>query len=264
MGDSYNHHVVFDELDYILKIYDSISLTSFPFVAVGVEHIMNFESYIFESMSGTLESMSILLRNGRINDSFSLLRTFYDDVLYSIYFELTEHQFAKQCVDAMDFCKRNNDIEDWLSSKKSMPSISQIRKYLISSAETSELFLLFNDKLVPKEYRSFLDDSVHRNKFVRVLLNCNKCYLKEREGYLESFKMIVKALFTLHLSFLFLLSPAYVMSSEYMDSLDFGITPSIDASRLVAPFAQEAFDKYIKPHKAVSDYLKAHAQLDID
>lgn len=263
LSKQYLSHKVFRNIKYAMHFYDRLSHSCFPFIPIGTKGLSNFMSYMFEAMSGTLDSVSLLLKRGRINDALTLLRTYYDDVLYGAYIELhLKQEEIKSVVDG-NFTFSDNEINDWLASKHSLKRISEIRSLLITSNETSELYSFFNDKMLPKEYREFLDDSVHRNKYIRLLVNCNQVCLDNREKYLDSFDVITTAIFTMHLSFLFLLSPAYMMASDYIDMLEAGLTPNEGSERYVASFAQEAFDKYIKPHLKLAVYLKNNVNLDI-
>lgn len=64
--------------------------------------------------------------------------------------------------------------------------------------------------------------------------------------YLNDFSKDLENLFILHLSYLFYLKDQYMMSSDYVDSMDLGLTPEEGSQYFVAPFVQEIFDKVIK------------------
>ncbi len=53
-----------------------------------------------------------------------------------------------------------------------------------------------------------------------------------------------------HLSYLFYIKEHYMMSSDYVDSLDIGITPEPDSQYFVASFVQEIFDDLITKNRA--------------
>ena len=54
-----------------------------------------------------------------------------------------------------------------------------------------------------------------------------------------------------------------MMASDYIDSLEIGMTPPEGSERWIAPFAQEAFDKYIVPYKALAEFIKDNCCLEI-
>ena len=70
-------------------------------------------------------------------------------------------------------------------------------------------------------------------------------------------------LFLLHLSFIFHLNPQYLMASDYIDYLDEGMTPPEGSQAWIASFAQDAFDKVIKPHRAIADFILSTCYLEI-
>lgn len=53
------------------------------------------------------------------------------------------------------------------------------------------------------------------------------------------------------------------MASDYMDCLEMGITPPDGSQNWIAPFAQDAFDKVIKPHKSIANFILSTCYLEI-
>lgn len=53
-------------------------------------------------------------------------------------------------------------------------------------------------------------------------------------------------IFIQHFSYIFYLNDHYMMSSDYADSLDFGVTPEEGSQYFVAPFIQDIFDRTVK------------------
>ena len=79
--------------------------------------------------------------------------------------------------------------------------------------------------------------------------------LENRERHLKNCEIYLNQLFLLHLSFIFHLNPQYLMSSDYMDYMEIGLIPPEGCETWIAPFAQEAFDKVIKPHKEIANII---------
>ena len=73
MSEAYLKHKVFDDLKYMKEFYDSISMCCFSFVATGTHGIINYASYVYSAIEGSLDSITILLENGRINDAYTLV-----------------------------------------------------------------------------------------------------------------------------------------------------------------------------------------------
>lgn len=53
------------------------------------------------------------------------------------------------------------------------------------------------------------------------------------------------------------------MASDYMDYMEMGETPPEGSEEWIASYAQDAFDKYIKPNVKLADYIKSTSFLQI-
>jgi hypothetical protein len=53
------------------------------------------------------------------------------------------------------------------------------------------------------------------------------------------------------------------MASDYMDYMDLGSTPPESCENWIAPFAQDAFDKIIRPHRAIANFIISTCALEI-
>lgn len=258
MPESYLKHKVFDDLKYMMEFYDSISMSCLSFVATGTHGITNYASYVYTAIEGTLDSISILLTKGRINDAYTLIRKLFDDILLEIYIDVT----LKDKFSIDNFIVE--EINEWIQGKHRIPKTEKILKSLETSEKTKDLYPLFGWDTYLKKNRELLDDSVHSNRFNLMLLNCNKVYIEGRERHLKNCEIVLNQLFLLHVSFIFHLNPQYLMASNYMDYKDAGQTPPTGCENWIAPFAQDVFDKVIKPHKNISEYIKRNCYLEIE
>lgn len=258
MPESYLKHKVFDALKYMMEFYDSISMSCFSFVASGTHGITNYASYVYTAIEGTLDSISILLTKGRINDAYSLIRKLFDDILLEIYIDVTLKD--KFSIDNFFVA----EVNEWIQGKHRIPKTEKILRCLETSEKTKDLYPLFGWDTNLKKNRELLDDSVHSNRFHLMLLNCNKVYIEDRERHLKNCEIVLNQLFLLHVSFIFHLNPQYLMTSDYMDYMENGQTPPIGCENWIAPFAQDVFDKVIKPHKKISEYIKRNCYLEIE
>lgn len=258
MPESYLAHHVFDDIEYMRDFYDRLSDRCFYFIPSGTHGITNYASYIYMSYRGTLKSIKMLLENGIINDALVLVRKLYDDVLVDIYIDVLRK-------DRFDLDKNFivEDVDNWINSKHRIPSLKKILKYLEKSPKSKDLYPFFGWDTYLKHNREILDDSVHSNRFTRILLNCSTVYIKDREKHLDGIAVILKQIFTIHLAFTFYMNEQYLMASDYMDSIDCGINPPDGSQSWIAPYAQEAFDKYIAPRKDLSTFIIEHSCLDI-
>lgn len=258
MPETYLKHKVFDDLKSMVQFYDSISMSCFNFIATGTHGITNYASYVYTAIEGTLDSISVLLAKGRINDAYTLIRKLFDDILLEIYMDVT----LKDKFSMDNFFVE--EINEWIQGKHRIPKTEKILKYLEKSEKTKDLYPLFGWDTYLKKNRELLDDSVHSNRFHLMLLNCNTVYIEDRERHLKNCELILNQLFLLHLSFIFHLNPQYLMASDYMDYVEEGQAPPHGCENWVAWFAQEAFNKVIKPHPRIAELIKRTCCLEIE
>ena len=257
MPEAYLKHKVFDDLKYMREFYDSLSCSCFSFVASGTKGIGNYASYVYSSIEGTLDSITTLLTKGRINDAYTLIRKLFDDILLEIYMDVNlKDKFSLENYIV-------EEVNEWIQGKHRIPKSEKILKYLKTSESTRDLYPLLGWDTYLKKNRELLDDSVHSNRFHLMLLNCNKVYLDDRERHLKNCEIVLNQLFLLHLSFIFHLNPQYLMASDYMDYAEMGENPPEGSEAWIAPFAQDAFDKVIKPHKAIANFILTTCYLEI-
>lgn len=258
-SESYQNHPVFDEIKYMMNFYESVSDTCMRYIPQGVLGIMNYASYIYLALKGTLDSIQLTLREGRMTDAFTLLRKLFDDVLVEIYIDVTRKE---------KFDWENNfyvqDVEEWIRGKHRIPKLEKLLKILEKSPSTKDIYPFFGWDSYLKKYREYLDDSVHSNRFRGVLLNCNEVIVENRERELRNLSIVLKQIFLVHLAFIFHLNDHYFMATDFMDDKDMGLEPPEGCTEWIAPYAQEAFDKYIKPHAKLAEFIKNESGLKIE
>jgi hypothetical protein len=194
-------------------------------------------------MQGTLESIKDILLNGRINDSYALLRKYYDAAIINIYSNL----YLNDHFSINNFIVET--INNWLQGKKQLPACKEMLEYIQSSDKLSRINDLFRKNMKYKEVRDRCNDHVHYNFYYNLLLNDNEIFLKNRLVALDSFSEDLKNIFIWHLSYLFYLNDHYMMSSDYIDSLECGLTPEAGSQYYVAPFVQGVFESVIKKNR---------------
>lgn len=214
------------------------------FISRGTTSFLNIDTYVFSSMQGTVDSIKTLLLNGRINDSYALLRKYYDSTIINIYSNL----YLQDNVSLDNFIVEK--IDNWLNGKEQLPEYRIMNDYVRNSGKLKEINdLLFKEKTTYKRLRSRCNDHTHYNFYHNLLLNDNKVYLKHRINALNQFSADLRNIFILHCSYLFYLNPHYMVSSDYMDSLECDLEPEEGSQYFVAPFIQNAFDKTIKAYR---------------
>lgn len=257
MPEAYLKHKVFEDLKYMMKFYDSISTSCYCFATTGTHGIINYASYVYQAIEGTLDSITILLESGRINDAYTLIRKLFDDILLDIYIDVLLKD--KFCIEYIFV----QEVNEWIQGKLHIPGTKKILQCLKESQRTKDLYPLFGWNTYLKKNRELLDDSVHSNRFQLLLLNCNTVYIDCREQHLNNCEVMLNQLFLIHLSFIFHLNSHYLMASDYMDYLGMGETPPDGRENWIAPFAQNAFDKIIRPHKDIANFIISTCPLEI-
>ena len=155
------------------------------------------------------------------------------------------------------------EVNEWIQGKHRIPKTDKILKCLKDSQRTKDLYQLFGWNTYLKKNRELLDDSVLSNRFKLMLLNCNTVYIEDRVRHLKNCEVMLNQLFLIHLSFIFHLNSHYLMASDYMDYMEMGMTPPEGSENWIAPFAQDAFDKIIKPHMEIANFITSTGPLEI-
>ena len=260
LSQAYKEHICFKELEEMMTFYECLSERASYFVQSGTKGIINYETYVFMSIQGTLDSIKELLLIGRINDASVLVRKFFDDILAEIYFAVT-------LKEKFDLTKGLyvEEVQKWLESKYRVPTLKRILDIIKKSVYTKDLYPLFGWETYLQHNRQILDDCVHTNSYRNVLFNCNTVYLnKDREKRLDGILTILKQIMTIQVAFVFHLNPVYLMASDYIDYMEMGKIPPVGSDSWISPYGQDAYDKYIKPNIKLSEFIKDTCFLEIE
>jgi hypothetical protein len=235
----YQEHAVFNELDDYIAFYRDLADSVFLWVSQGTRAFANIDSYVFSSMQGTLASIHLILRDGRINDSYALLRKYYDSAMINIYSNLyLENHFALDNLVVQQ-------IDNWRAGKTRLPEYRTMSRYVRSSSKVAPVTdLLFADDHY-RRLRDRCNDHTHYNFYSHMLLNDKEIHQPARGKAIDEFSKDVRDVFVLHIAYLFWAKEHYMMSSDYTDSLECGMTPDPDSQYWVAPFVQVAFDQIL-------------------
>jgi len=244
MGAVYKEHPAFKQLSEYAEFYKDLATSVMGWVTQGtMGSVLNIDTYVYSSMQGTLDSIKDILIKGRINDSYALLRKYHDSVIINVYSTLyLEDNFSFE-----NFVVEK--INDWLHGKEQLPEYRIMSDYIRKSEKLITINALLYKDNTYKEIRDRCNDHTHYNFYHNLLLNDNELYIKNRYGILNRFSKDLENLFILHLSYLFYINDKYMMSSDYMDSMDLGLTPEEGSQYFVAPFIQEIFNKVIKKNR---------------
>jgi len=243
LGVQYHEDPVFEEINNYFDFYKGLSFTVMNWVTTGTSAYLNIDTYIFSSMQGTIDSIRIVLDNGRINDAYSLLRKYYDSVIINIYSIL----YLQDEVSLDNFIVEK--INNWLKGKEQMPEYRIMSQYIRSSPKLKVITdVIYQDDRY-KKIRDRCNDHTHYNFYYNVLLNDNELHLPKRLDALQQFGEDIREVFILHFSYLFYLNEHYMSSTDHIDALDFGFTSEEGSQYWVAPFIQDTFTNVINKHR---------------
>jgi hypothetical protein len=261
IDNRYLEHKVFTQLIDYANFYNALSFHILGWVKHGTQAIMNLDTYVYSSMQGTLESIRDILIKGRINDSYSLLRKYYDATIINVYSNLyLSDNFS---IDNFTVVQ----IDNWLRGINKLPEYRKMSKYIRDSTKLAPIItLLFADEKY-KNIRERCNDHTHYNYYHNLLLNDNEIYLanNKRLNSLNRFSADLEDIFIQHLAFLFYLNEHYMMSSDYTDSLELGMEPEEGSQYFVAPFIQDIFNKVIKAKRAdIAEEIKRNSSMELE
>lgn len=254
--EEFQKHAVFADLERYAAFYESLAFCVFGFVSVGTRAICNIDSYVLSSIQGTLASIHAILRDGRVNDAYALLRKYYDSAIINIYTNL----YLQEQTSSKAFIV--TQIDNWLLGKEGLPKFGIMSDYIRASTTVAPITsLLFADKRY-KRIRDRCNDHMHYNFFGNFLFNDKTIYLDGRQEAMREFSSDLRDVLILHLSYMFFANEHYMMSSDHLDCLECGITPEPDSQYWVAPFVQEIFDQTMKPFRSdVVSAIKQHSSM---
>lgn len=129
----YQSHAVFAELERHIGFYEHLAHSVFQWVSSGTSAIGNIDSYVYSSIQGTLASIKTILRVGRINDAYALLRKYHDSVVINIYsiLYLEEHFSIDNFVV--------EQIDRWLKGTAQLPEYRVMSQYIRSSTRVASV-----------------------------------------------------------------------------------------------------------------------------
>lgn len=257
-SDEYQKHRVFSELEKYMDFYGHLSDSVFRFVTPGIDGAINLDMYMFSSIKGTLHSIQLVLKNGRINDAYSLLRKYYDSAIINIYSHL--YLDENSSIDSYIVAQINN----WLNGKEQLPKIGEMSRYIRESDKVSEINNLLDLDGKYKKIRKRCNDCTHYNYFSNIRLNDNEAFIVERIKILDVFSNSLRDILILHLAYLFYYKDLFMSSTDYIEALELNLKPEEDSLYWVASFVQTMFDEIIsKERPDITEAIKRNTCMQL-
>lgn len=276
-GVGYDDHIAFTYLDTIKSFYNTLSWCNISRVETSAilsqSSIFSTITYIYSSIEGTIESISALLRNGRCNDAFALVRKYCDSIILDIYKyilvrEIEDRFHLELSIESI----KDNRIKAWIDSEDALFNEKETGKIYAKIAEVhpqlTKLFNLTDRDTLYHKLRNICNDNVHYNHLYNMMANdyeMIKSHKEMRNFYINSISKAIVLFFTIHFAFIYESNPMIYMSTDYVDHLDCGASPPEGCERWVCQSVQNAFDDVVKPNNpSIATYLKSLDLMDLE
>lgn len=258
LGSEYSQHRIFEELKSYSEFYESLSFSLMSWSSMGTKAIMNLYPYAYSSIKGTIDSISEILKKGRINDAYALLRKYFDSTMINVYCNLyLDDNFS---IDNLIV----KQIDDWRQGTSSIPEYRVISRYIKESDKLKPINECLKKDDRYKKIRDRCNDNTHYNYFHNMILNDCEIHIQNRLKYLSQLGIDLKNLFIQHFSYIFYLNDHYFMSSDYIDYTELGMNSPDDSQYWVAPFIQDTFDSIIKIERPdLAEIIKRDTEMKI-
>jgi hypothetical protein len=253
----YQQHEVFAVLNRYISFYEGLADSVFAWATPGTRGIGNLDSYVFSSVQGTLSSIQSILRRGRLNDAYALLRKYFDSVIISVYCTLyLEDHFAIETFIVMQ-------IDGWMAGTSPLPQYKQMVKYIHSTPRVATITARL-DRARYKKIRDRCNAHTHYNFYRHILLNDANIFIAKREAILSVFCRDLRDIFVLHVAYTFFVRQHYMMASDHVDYLECGMAPPEDSQYWVATFVQDVFDRDLAEHQPeIARIMKANTSMHL-
>lgn len=263
-----------------------------PILCISKDKTYILDSMFLKSAIKTLNSITVCCSYSCFADANVLIRKYRDDLFLYLFIinvlenrkglseeEIREITEGGMNADKMlrlvaltmkvinDGSRKNiNDkaVDAWfdneaLSGKyKKELSIENYLKNLRQDPDIEKIILEHELNPIWESIRQRLNNYTHSNG--KRLLEHNLFEYMRKGDFEDCFLSIIQDISfitSVFLIILILLKPNFIMASDYVDSLEFGIEPPQDSQYWVAPFIQEYIDEsIIKLHPELKSFLK--------
>lgn len=221
---------------------------------------------VLDSATRTLESIRFCCLNANFADAYSLLRKYRDDLFYYVYlFTVADNSDLTLVVDVEQLNEDEKNIWDWVHNKQKDLHIGSVLKCIASHPSAKIAVQKFKLKDSFNKLADKLNNYVHSNGYLFYNETYDKLVMKKKTK--EKCDEFGEAAIFITVAFLFLvvlINPLLIMSCDYIDSLDFGVTPPEGSQCWVAPFVSD----FLCKHKNVLDekcdsYLREKTEMQI-
>lgn len=235
-------------------------LYDFNFLILGRDNIV-CKNYVFSlqtilnSSQATLGNIIECCKCFCLADAYTLLRKYRDDLFFCLY--LVNYDVNIKSGITQSTNKMETNIEQWCENDLSNLNISEVLATIASSDNLKGAVRKYGLQKSFEKIGKVLNNYTHGNGYS--FYNSSAGSLDENDIEKQINEVISTARY-ITATFLFLLvlcSPQYIMSTDYIDYLEFGQTPPDGSQYWVAPFIVEFLKSNIEMiDKNCYEYLK--------
>lgn len=255
----YQSHKVFHLLDSLVEFYNCVYMLGPYFITDGVSSgLFNVDKVVCGSLAGTLDSVRVVLREGRVSDAYALVRKYHDGIITVLYINV----YIAENYSLENFIVEK--IQQWVNNKQKLPSAEKMLDKIRKHEPLKELEKLFDFEGLYHRIRRLTNGNTHYNKLYYLWMNNNMIHNPNRVKELDNLYACILHLFIFHFSYMYMLNPQYMMSSDYMDALDCDSKPEEGSQYWVDSYVKKVFEKYIVTKRPdVADFMRNHTEMEL-
>lgn len=255
---------LFASLDYLIG-----GRNCSVFFSKGKTYI--FGTQLLQSAKMTLLSIMKCCDFGNVSDANTLIRKYRDDIFFYLYVLQVDNNRGilldeTKKAEIQEYNKQADFIVKWFNNSLSNFGFnSNIVPYLKTNTDIKEIINKYKLEDIWKRIFKNLNNFVHNNGVSYCAMNYRDYKYEDIENIFHDIVFKIDYITTIFMMLFILIKPHYIMSSDYIDCLDFGIEPPEDSQYWVAPFIQEFIDKHIgKYNLEYKLFIKDKVCMNID
>lgn len=251
------------EVKYIQTFINNLGFLLFGRDMIFVKPtIVTSPNHILDSAARTLQSIKVCCEYGNIADANTLLRKYRDDLFFYLYVILVGRNCNVLSKEKLN--KHEENIRKWISNSLVNLNIAEILKYIGQSPNLCEAIKKYNLKESFSKIGTELNNFVHANGISFYNRSYTQYNQTDIQKITDKFIYNISYISIIFVFLLTLINGKLIMSEDYIDSLDCGITPEEESQNWVAYFVQE----FIRKKKHLIDnncinYLKDKTGMEI-
>lgn len=224
-------------------------LSDFGFLSFGRDYVLcgkytfslQMVSTAFELTAGSIISCC---ESGCIADAYSLTRKYRDDLFFYLYIVVYD-SCNKLDGKSQETDQMEANIERWINNNLDDLHIGTVLQAIGQSSRVRNAVQKYNLKSYFDTLNKRLNDYVHSNGLAFYNRNVNTYQGKTLQKQLQSLMTDMRSITITFLFLLTLCAPLSIMSTDYVDCLDYNITPPDGSQYWVAPFVTAFFKRNI-------------------